>query len=66
LIHRHGARGYRRHLTKEAPVSKHESDNHSNQLNYENDAYWQSRGFDERPDDYEDKHESGDTAADDK
>lgn len=30
-----------------------ELDNHSNQLNPNNDAYWQSRGFDERPDDWD-------------
>lgn len=28
------------------------NDNHSNQLNPNNDAYWQSRGEDERPDDW--------------
>lgn len=28
-------------------------DNHSNQLNDNNDAYWQSRGDDERPDDWQ-------------
>ncbi len=28
-------------------------DNHSNQLNSNNDSYWQSRGYNERPDDYE-------------
>ena len=28
-------------------------DNHSNQLNPNNDAYWQSRGEDERPDNWE-------------
>ncbi|NLS14903.1 hypothetical protein HGP28_18765 [Vibrio sp. SM6] len=28
-------------------------DNHSNQLNENNDAYWQSRGYDERPEDWE-------------
>ena len=27
--------------------------NRSQQLNPNNDAYWQSRGFDERPDDWE-------------
>ncbi len=27
--------------------------NHANQMNPNNDAYWQSRGFDERPDDWE-------------
>ena len=28
-------------------------DNHANQLNPNNDAYWESRGWDERPDDWE-------------
>lgn len=28
-------------------------DNHANQLNENNDAYWQSRGDDERPDDWQ-------------
>ncbi len=28
-------------------------DNHANQLNYNNDAYYQSRGLDERPEDWE-------------
>lgn len=27
-------------------------DNRANQLNDNNDAYWQSRGYDERPDDW--------------
>ncbi len=27
--------------------------NHANQLNPNNDAYWQARGFEERPDDWE-------------
>ena len=31
-----------------------ELDNHANQLNPNNDAYWESRGYDERPDDWED------------
>ncbi len=30
-------------------------DNHANQLNPNNDAYWQSRDQDERPDDWEEK-----------
>ena len=29
------------------------NDNHANQMNPNNDAYWQSRGHDERPDDWE-------------
>ena len=34
---------------------KSDHDNHSNQLNPNNDAYWQSRGYDERPDDWDDR-----------
>lgn len=34
--------------------------NHSNQLNPNNDAYWQSRGEDERPEDWVDRLEEGD------
>ncbi len=30
-------------------------DNHANQLNPNNDAYWQSRGDDERPDDWQER-----------
>ena len=32
-------------------------DNHANQLNSNNDAYWDSRGNDGRPDDWEDRDE---------
>jgi hypothetical protein len=32
-----------------------DDDNRSRQLNPENDAYWQSRGYDERPDDWQDE-----------
>jgi hypothetical protein len=32
--------------------------NHSNQLNPNNDVYWQSRGWDERPADWETKTEA--------
>lgn len=32
-------------------------DNHANQLNSNNDAYWESRGEDERPDDWEDRED---------
>ena len=31
-------------------TTKHDLDNHSNQLNPNNDEYWHSRGYDERPD----------------
>lgn len=30
-------------------------DNHANQMNPEHDAYWQSRGDDERPEDWEER-----------
>lgn len=32
-------------------------DNHANQLNDNNDAYWQSRGYDERPGDWQDRRD---------
>lgn len=37
----------------ETTMDKHKDDNHANQLNPNNDAYWQSRGEDERPEDWE-------------
>lgn len=33
-------------------MAQHDDDNRSQQLNPEHDAYWQSRGEDERPDDW--------------
>lgn len=30
-------------------------DNHADQLNPNNDAYWQSRGEDERPEDWQER-----------
>lgn len=38
--------------------SQHERDNRANQLNRNNDAYWQSRGEPGRPDDWDDAEES--------
>ena len=35
--------------------SKDERDNHANQLSANNDAYWESRGNDDRLDDWEDQ-----------
>ena len=35
--------------------SDDDSDNHSNQLNPNNDAYWQSRGYDTRPDNWDEE-----------
>jgi len=40
-------------------------DNRANQMNPNNDAYWQSRGHDERPDDWEDQIEDDDGGGDD-
>ena len=34
-------------------------DNHADQLNPNNDAYWESRGWDERPDDWEERAVEG-------
>lgn len=42
---------------KNPQPSKPELDNHSNQLNSNNDVYWQSRGYDERPENWEEKVE---------
>ena len=36
-------------------MAKHDHDNRSNQLNPNNDAYWESRGHDARPDDWSDR-----------
>ena len=33
--------------------------NHSNQMNPNNDAYWQARGYNERPDDWENQLDNG-------
>lgn len=37
--------------------SQEELDNHSNQRNDNNDAYWESRGYDERPDDWAEQND---------
>ena len=39
-------------------MSKSNDDNHSNQMNPNNDAYWESRGWDDRPDDWEERQTS--------
>ena len=41
-------------------------DNHANQLNPNNDAYWESRGWDDRPDDWEERAEEDRDSGDDK
>ena len=33
--------------------------NHANQMNPNNDAYWQARGYNERPDDWVDRMGNG-------
>ena len=38
-------------------MSKNNNDNRSNQMNPNNDAYWQSRGTDERPDYWEEEYQ---------
>jgi hypothetical protein len=40
-----------------AEPTQDDLDNHANQLNDNNDAYWESRGFDERPDDWEERRD---------
>lgn len=45
-------------------VTKENMDNHSDQLNPNNDAYWESRSWGERPDDWEGRLESGDIMPD--
>ena len=45
-------------------MGRHDIDNRSNQLNPNNDAFWVSRGWDERPDDWEDRVERDDTQKD--
>jgi len=36
-------------------MSQADDDNHANQCNPNNDAYWESRGEDERPNDWENR-----------
>lgn len=38
-------------------------DNHADQLNPNNDAYWESRGWDERPEDWEERADEDEDAA---
>ena len=40
--------------------NKHDRENRSNQMNPNNDLFWQSRGFDGRPDDWKARIERGD------
>ena len=45
-------------------MSRHDADNHANQMNPNNDAYWESRGLEERPDDWEEKASEEDNGED--
>ncbi len=42
-------------LQEDYDYSKDDLDNHSRQLDPENETYWTDRGFDERPDDWEER-----------
>lgn len=42
-------------LDPDYDYSQDELDNHSDQLNSNNDTYWTDRGYDERPDDWEER-----------
>ena len=44
--------------------SSADNDNHANQLNPNHGEYWGSRGWDDRPGDWEDRAEDGDTQPD--
>lgn len=58
LVQGHKVRQPKTHQPKvKISMSKHDDDNRSRQLNPENDAYWQSRGEDERPDDWQERAE---------
>jgi len=43
--------------TNNYTYSEDELNNHSDQLNPNNDTYWTDRGYDERPDDWQDRDE---------
>ena len=52
-------------IKKEELMSRQSDlDNHANQLNPNNDSYWQSRGEDERPDDWVERLEQDDVQSD--
>ena len=48
------------YLRWDMPRGSGNDDNRANQMNPNNDAYWQSRGYDDRPDDWEDQLEDDD------
>ena len=36
-------------------MSRNEQDNHANQMNPNNDAYWQARGYEDRPEEWKEQ-----------
>lgn len=44
----------------QGPDEQADDDNHANQCNPNNDAYWQSRGEDERPEDWQNRSQEDD------
>ena len=44
-------------------MSKADQDNRANQLNPNSDAFWQSRGSEERPEDWEERTERSEKGA---
>ncbi|GAB3367976.1 hypothetical protein GCM10027395_23370 [Giesbergeria sinuosa] len=40
-------------------MTKDDLDNRADQLNPNNDAYWESRGWDERPDNWDERIQEG-------
>lgn len=56
LVHEHKAAQPKTHQTRaKIKMTKHDDDNRSRQLDPEHDAFWQSRGEDERPDDWQER-----------
>jgi hypothetical protein len=47
-------------MSRTPSQEQHDNDNHSNQLNPNHDEYWNSRGEDERPDDWEERQKEQD------
>lgn len=43
---------------------KDDLDNHSRQCDPEHEAYWTARGWEEKPDDWQERNDSGNTMPD--
>jgi hypothetical protein len=46
---------YLTRVRRRVTMARTDNDNRADQLNPNNDAYWESRGYDDRPDDWEDR-----------